>query len=217
MKKKINGLLLCCLFFIGIHPLHAQLTLGLKGGYTKAWEHYGDVILPDNAEIDVDGFNVSALGYVDIGKQFKLGAAPGFVRRGAACLPGFGIFSADSKFFLSYVELPIFVSRSIPIYKDKVSLLPKIGYGTSFMTKAVMESPDLQGIIERQKLELNNSARFNRWETGFYGGCGLAFSVKEHQQILVETEYYYSMRDAEKWNTSKNRSLSFSAGYLINL
>ena len=200
--------------------LTAQVNIGAKGGYTKAWEDYGDVNLPENAEIDIAGFNMSVLAYLQIGQYLKVGVEPGFVQRGAACVPGWQpIFQGDTKFFLNYAELPLMVSGHLPLFQKKFEIFGKAGYGASYLASAYREQlvfgSDDPAVRTKMPLD-EDSSNLNRWDHGFYGGLGLGYNFGRNQ-IFFETDYYRGQKDAERFNESKNRSVNFSIGYLFKL
>lgn len=211
------------LLLLGISIAHvhvqAQFSLGIKGGYTVAWEYYGEILLPDDAEIDVRGFNISALAYYQLNRFLRVGIEPGYVQRGAACVPGsFPVFRGDTKFYLDYAELPIMASFHLPILKNKFEISAKTGYGAAFLIKAIREQalfgPDEPPI--REKMELGENSILNRWDHGFYGGIGIARNLGTHQ-IFLESDFYLGLVDAERFNTSKNRSIDLNIGYRILL
>ena len=202
----------------------AQFSIGIKGGFTKAWEDYGDVDLPEDAEIDVSGFNISGLAYYRLNNYLQVGIEPGYIQRGAACVPGWNggfdpIFEGDTKLFLNYAELPLMVSGNVSFFQKKFEIFGKAGYGLTFLTTAYSEEIDL-GSDEpaiRTKLTLDDdSSNLNRWDHGFYGGLGIAYNLGRNQ-FFVESDYFMGLKDAERSNTSKNRSIDFSIGYLIRL
>ena len=212
------------LVFLFTYQVQAQFSIGIKGGYTNAWAEYGDIGLPENAKIDVNGFNLSALSYFKINKHFQVGVEPGYTQRGAACFPGWGgdlapIFNADTKFFLHYVELPLMLSGHIPFYKNRFEVSAKVGYGASFLVKAVEEKTTIGSDVPpaRTTLDLNDSASvLNRWDHGLHSSIGLAYNLGINQ-IFIASDFYRGFNDSERFNRSENRSIDFSIGYLIRL
>lgn len=209
------------LFCCSLSQLHAQWSIGVEGGYTNAWEEYGDVGLPEDAEIDVSGFNVSGLAYFQLSKHFKIGVEPGFIQRGAACVPGWQpIFEADTKLFLNYVEAPVMISGNIPLFKSKFEIFAKAGYGASYLTSAFREEmvvlPDGDVPVNRTKMELGEDSMLNRWDHGVYGSFGFGYNMGIHQ-IFVASDYYMGLTDAERFNQSENRNVNFNIGYMISL
>ncbi len=220
MKKLLSLLVLVAL--VSVQPIYAQVYLGLKGGYTDAWQEYGDVNLPEDAETHVKGFNVTAQVYIQKGDVFQFGIEPGLVRRGAACVPGWNgglnpIFDGESKFFLSYVELPVMVMARTPFYHKRFELFGKFGYGPSVMVKAVREDIPNDGIRPPSRVDMRTrSTVLNRWDHGISGGLGFGVNLKS-SQIFVETGFYMGMRDAERFNRSRNRSIDYSIGYRLSI
>lgn len=217
MKNLCSLLIMLCFTSI---TLTAQLTIGVKTGYTNAWEDYGpDVDLPEDAEIDVDGYNASLLLHYKINKHLQIGVEPGFAQRGAACVPGWmPIFEGDTKFFFNYAETPLFVTGNLPLLNDKLNIFGRLGYGASFLVSAYREETVL-GEDEpflREKMDLGENSILNRWDHGAYGNFGIGYNLGKHQ-IFVEASYYHGMTDAERFNYSRNRSLSFNLGYQFSL
>ncbi len=222
MKNLKSVLFLVCLFTSG--ALSAQFSIGLQGGFTKAWEEYGDVGLPDDAEIDISGLNISILAYHRLGKNLQIGVEPGFARRGAACEPGWNvgpgpIFRGDTKLLLNYVEAPLMVSGNLNFFQNKFEVFGKVGYGTSFLASAYSEEITLgtDEPAERTRINLDeSSSRLNRWDHGIYTGFGVAYNLGKNQ-IFLASDVYMGMKDADRNNTSKNRSVDFNIGYMIRL
>lgn len=197
--------------------LHAQFTVGLKSGFTRAWEDYGDIGLPENAVIHVNGFHLSGLFYYQIGKRFQVGLEPGFVKRGAACEPGFSTFEGDSKLLLSYLELPLMLSYRQPLTQNGFSVLSKIGFGAAQITTAYQEVVDLRGDTPPVRTRITDDIRLiNRLDYGFYGSLGLAYPVGR-SQVFLSADYYYGLRDVDSWFDSQNRSLNLSIGWIKSL
>lgn len=201
----------------------AQLSLGITGGYTKAWEDYGDVSLPEDAEIHIAAFNFSALVYFPISNHVGVGVDPGFIQRGAACIPGWNgginpIFQGDTKLFLSYVAVPLMISGQAPIYKEKFEVFGKVGYGPSYLTAAIQEETILGSDDPpiRSRVKLDDSSNLNRWDHGFYGSLGIGYHVGVGQ-LFIESGYYLGLKNADRFNASKNRNVNFNLGYLFKL
>lgn len=214
----IKSAVLITLLFCFSIPMYAQFAIGINGGYTNAKEDYGDVILPENAETTVNRFNIHATTYYIIDTYFSVGVEPGYTGRGAACVPGFFIPVFDTKYLLNYAELPILFKGSLPLFKNKIALFGKVGIGTSFLVAAYEEQEDLFGDLPtaRMKMPLDNNGVLNRWDYGIYNGAGLSYNLSK-SQIYFAFDYYYGLADAEKYNTSKNRSFNFNLGYSIFL
>ena len=213
--KKIFVFLL--LNFIA-YQASAQFSVGIRTAYTKAWQDYGDVELPDNAEVHVNGIQVSALAYFKISKFLSIGLEPGYAERGAACIPGFTTFESDTRFFLDYVEVPVMVLGKLPVYKNKFEVIGKAGYGPSYIVRGIREDTDLWSLNPpvESDIPLDGFSQFNRWDHGFYGGLALGFNFGQ-SKIFIESNYYYGLKDFDNLNTSKNRSLNLGLGYTIKI
>lgn len=217
-------LLSCLIFFLFCSTqLKAQLTIGIKGGYSNAWEDYGDVNLPDDAEIDVKGFYISLLSYYKINKHLAIGLEPGYVQRGAACRPGWEpVFAGDTKFVLNYLELPVMIRGNFSLLKEKIEIFGKIGYGASMLQKGteVVTSfaPINPSTIETEIDFEGKFSALNKYDHGAYAGFGFGFNLGKNQ-LFVEANYYHASIDFDDNNTSLNRSLQFGVGFtrFINL
>jgi len=216
ISKPLFVFLCCCITF----QIRAQFSVGVRGGYIKAWEEYGDVDLPDNAKIHVNGFQVSALAYFEIIKHINIGLEPGYTQRGAACVPGFVVFNEEAKLFFNYIELPLMIKARFPVCNDKLEIFGKAGYGTSRIMTAFQEIQDLGSDEPPVRTEIDLNPRFginiNRWDQGIYGGLGVAYNVRNNL-LFLESNYYFGLKDVDTSKTSKNRSIHLGLGYLLKL
>lgn len=211
--KLIFVLALCCVCL----QVQAQFSLGVKGGYARVWQKYGDVDLPDDAQIHVNGIYLSTLAYYDINKFLRIGIEPGYAKRGAACVPGFTVFLSDTKLRLSYIEMPVMIMIKTPTL-EFIEFFVKAGYGPSVIISAYSEVSTLgsEDPPERVELVIRRSGILNRWDHGLYTGIGIAFNLGPNK-IFVETDYYLGFRDVVPFETSKNRSTHLGLGYMFSL
>jgi hypothetical protein len=231
MKTTIQLSIFCIIFAFTSTSSFAQLesgptrTIGFKIGYTDAWQHYGDVILPANAETHVKGYHGALEFYRSINRFLSVGIEPGLVTRGAACVPGWngGItpgFIGDTKFFINYIELPVAASLKLPVFKSNFSVFAKVAYGPSYIVSAKQEKICLKcmrpGRGTITPIELGPNSILNRWDHGLYSAAGMSYQLNSHQ-VFFEYEFYTGFRDAERFNTSKNRDSDFSIGYRFSL
>jgi len=218
---KIQKLSLFVLFLGLGFTVNCQISLGLRTAYVNAWMDYGDVELPDDAEIDVDGYQVSALIYHPLNKHFQIGLEPGYVQRGAACVPGFtdfNPFETETKFFINYLELPVMVSGRFPFCKNKLELFGKIGVGASTAISGRQEETQIGSDLPpvETDLDIRNDSRLQPWGAGFYSGLGLAYYIGPGN-LFLESNYYNGFLDVDTRNISKNRSIQIGIGYSIML
>ena len=217
--KLLQALIIATLLF-AVNQASAQYTVGIKGGYTVAWPDYGDVQLPENAETQVNGLNGSLLIYYRAHDHIHVGFEPGYINRGAACVPGWQpIFVGDTKLLLNYVELPLMISGNHSLIDNRLEVFGKLGYGLSMITTAFQEQIPQNTEIppSRDRLDVDDpSSSLNRFDHGLYGGIGVAYNFDVYQ-VFVETNYYHGMKDVDKSTTSKIRSMNLSVGCAIKL
>ena len=216
---KASKLLLIILFSLIAFQVSSQSSFGIRCGYIKAWQNYGDVIIPDDAIIHVNRFQVSVLAYVDLNDHISIGIEPGFTQRGAACIPGSIFLSLpeiESKLLLNYAELPLMISDKLSIYKDKLEIFGKAGYGISRVQKAIRvdEFPGTGIPSERIKLPVSDPLVIRRLDNGWYAGAGISYNFGVNQ-LFLESNFYYGLRNVDPWFTSKNRSLHLGLGYRV--
>lgn len=222
MKLQKHFIFFLTLF--SICEIQAQISFGIKTGYTRARQDYGNITLPENAEVHVEGFHIATSSYFQFHKYFRVGLEPGYVERGAACFPGWGgrpEFVGDTKLLLKYVELPIMISGVLPLFKNKLEASAKIGYGLSFIVKGFQEEeqsdfPGTEVSTTKTKINFNEFPNLNRWDNGVYGGLGLGYNFGR-SQLFLEFDYYWGLKNVDKENTSKNRVYDLSLGYMFRL
>ena len=198
----------------------AQWKVGVQAGYGQAWNFY-DRELPEGAEIDVPGYHLSAQAYYAITPWLSVGVEPGFVRRGAACIPDWGpIFVGDTQWHLNYVSAPLMVQGSWPnIAGTGLRVFGSLGAGVSYRVGGFTRSVDLE------TGEVNGEIKFKDlffptpptlWDAGAHTNLGLGIPVFG-QELTVRAEYYHGLMDTSIDTTSKNRSLSVAIGYTFAL
>ena len=192
----------------------AQLSLGIEGGFSRAWEYY-NVSLPDDAQIHVNGINAHALAYIPLGKNLSIGVEPGFIQRGAACVPGFtDPFIGDSKFLLDYIEVPVMLRGNLPLFGSAFEAFGKIGYGASWMVSGTLETELIGDEEEPAREPLGERVR--KLDHGAYGSFGIGYKLGRGQ-LYLESDYYFGVPNVDLRSRSENRSLSMNVGYLIEL
>lgn len=215
---KINQYLFTILFCSVFYNVQAQFSLGVRGGYIRAWEEYGDVNLPPDAQIHVERIQFTTLAYYTINKYLSIGLEPGFAQRGAACIPGWnngpGGFIGDTKFLLNYVELPLMIKGILPVLKQ-LHLQGKVGYGISRIVSASQETsfPGIDQAPVKSKLDFAVNPNLRKWDNGVYGSVGIAYNLGKNQ-LFAETVFYAASRDFDQMSTSQNRSIHIGIGYM---
>jgi len=212
MKIK-NLLLLVALFGMSLNAF-AQTYVGFKGGYTNAWEDYGEFTPPEDADISIDGFHAALTIEKNIGKYFSLAVEPGIIKRGAACVPGWQpIFLGDTKLHLQYAELPIYAGVKLPLLKQKLHLSLQAGYSASYLYRGVEEVIEFNSEEPPTKtvLVLKDDNRLNRWDHGASIKTGIQYNMGIYQ-INLSGSYYMGSVNADVWNDSLNRNINYSLG-----
>ncbi len=213
MKYQKYLLLICLL--VSPSVLTAQFSLGAKGGFTKAWEEYGDVGLPEDAEIHINGFNASAMIYYRFNDFLSFGVEPGFVQKGAACEPGFDGFTGTAELHLNYFEMPIVLASNFGLFGDRIQLLGKAGFDNSITTDAYR----MQGIGTREEfrtdLEIGGD-NVSRFDPSVQGAIGIGYKLGSNL-LFTETQYDFGFRDVVSTARSENRSLNVAFGFLVEI
>lgn len=201
----------------------AQIIVGAHTGYTRAWQDYGNVQLPENAITHIHSYHLATSINYQLNKRFSIAAEPGYANRGAACVPGwqFGTppsFNNDTRLQLDYIDLPILLQTHFQLGNGRFEVVPSLGYSTSLMVMAVEETIDLETkkVVNREQVKLGNTSRINAFDHGAKGGLRIAYNL-ENYQIYAKTSMYMGLRNVEVFNVSKNRALDLSMGCLFSL
>lgn len=211
-------LTLTTLLFLCHTQMQAQLSFGVKTGFVKAWEKYGDIGLPDDAKIHINGIQISGIADLSLSNLLSLRFEPGIVQRGAACYPGWISPTIDTRFRFNYVEAPIMLTVRNTFLNSRFGLSGKIGYGVSHIVSAKRESffTDGNGETELEKVDLKNSGWLQRWDHGLYAGGGISYQIGSNR-LIAEVTHYHGLVDVDRNNTTKNRSMEYSISYLYTL
>ena len=213
---KIRLTFAIALFVCFTFNLQAQLRVGADLGYTRAWQDYGAFQAPEGAQIHVHGFHASLTAYKSLNRYFAIGVEPGFIERGAACVPGWQpVFEGDTRLDLHYIQVPAFLECRLPLIENHLELIGGLGYSLGFMAAAFRE--DAFFLIDtpptRTRLDDSNGLNdLNRWDHGAQGKLGLALRIGSGQ-LLLQSSYYHGLRNADRNNDSQNRGLNFSIGW----
>lgn len=221
MKKLV--ILYFSLLVISIQIIHGQIAIGVKGGYTNSWPGYGDVELPNDAQTHISGNNLSIFLTIPVFENYKITFNPGYIKRGAACFPGWQpVFEGDSKVLLNYFELPILIEKGFSLGSTKLDLVSGLGYGLSSLNSANVHEDrvfqdGINTIVSPIRIGKSSNDIFNRIDHGFYLNLKVVYNLFINHFIFLDTQYYHGMRDYDKVNVSKNRSinLNFGFGYRI--
>ncbi len=211
-----------CFFLLTSLSLQAQFSIGVKSGYTRAWQNYGEnrALLPEGAKIHVHSMNIALPVYYRLSKHWQIGLEPAYAGRGAACVPGFGLppepsFKGDTRFKLNYVEMPLSFRFEQALGGDRLSLFVKAAYGFSYLFSGISEIIDLETGQILYTVDVTKTLM--RWEHGAYAGLGLSLKLSPSLECILTSEYYHGFVNVDPFLPSKARSLSFNLGAVLSL
>lgn len=202
------------------HFAQAQYQIGISTGMTKAWENYGSVETPEDAELHIYGKYLKLEAYQNLKNNFHIGLEPSITQKGARCVPGFEDFNSDSYLFLNYVDLPLLIKYDNGIFNDRISIHGKLGYGASFLRKAYFAT-STDSDVSMKDLNLREISlgkpfsevgSFARFEHSIFSGVALGINLGQNQ-IVLEGDYLIGLSNATRFNTSQNRTLEWGIGY----
>lgn len=215
MKSNLTLLIVLLVFSL---QLNAQTSIGIKTHYGTAWQEYGT--LPINGfDQRIDGYGIAAEISFQLNPLFQLKASPGYVRRGAACEPGFIILNPieirDALIFSNNIDLPLQLQFSWPM-GNRFSIFTHAGGGISYMlngyrTVSFWIEPD-----ENINLDFQNEPTLNRFDFGLHGGLGVSYELGPGS-IQLSGEYYHGLLDVTDTNTSQGRSLAIGLNYMVSI
>lgn len=219
MKYSLS-LLLFLLFSAG---LCAQLSVGLKVQHGEAWQNYGDEIAINGFDQRITHYGASIEAFYAFSPALSIGIAPGYMRRGAACEPGFisgNIFLPiqDATIYANYLQLPVLLKANLPL-TSRFSLYGQAGAGFGYLLNGhrdVVFFSSSNISPERQELDFETENTLNRFDFGAQAGLGFAYQLGR-SSIQLSADYYHGFLDMTDTNTSENRSWSIGLGYAIKI
>jgi len=215
MKLAHFLLLSVSLFVTG---LSAQITLGVNVFYNDAWQQYSEDLLISRQQVYIHNVGASATVAYAIDQHLSLVVEPGFVQRGAACLPGFELPNGGSEATLvgNYIELPVTLQGHLFAWQNKLQFFAKAGAGYSYLAGGYRQIDFEDASAQRTRLDMSQEPNLNRLDFGFYGGGGVGIKAGPGY-LTAEFRYYHGMPDVDKTQVSKNRATSYGLGYRIAL
>ncbi len=222
---------LVALFFI-VSSTQAQLSLGLKGSVTQSWYGYDANPFAKGSDNKLAGMGASVQLYYRLGKRLSFGVEPGVVQRGAikpitsSCIGfcGTGINFTEFPYnnptiYAEYVQLPVFIRYSFPMFKGNLEVSGKLGAGTSIAISAYqkMDYSTYSDGSDIEQIKFNEEDGFERKDGGLYGGLGIGHRIGPGT-LVFEAELYRGLKVINShYFGFKNQSQSFSLGYRIDM
>lgn len=205
----------------------SQTTLTLKTQAGKSWQNYGDDFPINGYDQNIDHYGFSAEIFRALTDRISIGVAPGYMRRGAACEPGFlpdgdrlidPFPSFDATIFLDYIQLPFLVRAEFPL-AGRLSIFGQGGAGFSYLAGGYREITFFGSVSSTEKRQLDFEGadqNLNRFDFGWSSTLGFGFSIGKGK-LRVSGDHYYSFLDMNQNNTSLNRNWAVALGYQISL
>ncbi len=200
--------------------LSAQITLGVNVFYNDAWQQYDENLLISRQQVYIHNVGASATVAYAIDQNLSLVVEPGFVQRGAACLPGVLLPPGGEEitFKGNYIEMPVSLQGQLNAWQNRLQFFVKAGAGYAYLASGYRETTFLNPEVpaQRERINFDQEPNLNRFDFGFYGGGGVG--VKAGPGFLTaEFRYYHGMPDVDDFQVSKNRATSYGLGYRIAL
>lgn len=228
-----NFTYLLLLAIIAGSPLHAQISVGFRGGYTAADMRYKDPTVGykyngignptrlNSWHLDMmvnipvkGGLHLQPLiRYNTLGAQFEQPMAT----------PAGVYLPSASEIRLHYLELPLNVVYKIPFFFGKVAIGagPYVGYGLGgkydlairYNGKVVQNTRQEIRFNEQTNIVATNS-QVRRWDAG----ANFMLGVEFNNLMVIGANYSLGMADLDRSPTStlKNSYLGLSLGILLN-
>lgn len=217
-----NVFLLLC-FSFGLTAIHAQIELGIKAQYGKAWLDYdleNSVGIVDY-EQRIPNYAVSAeVLYQLPASRFAVGVAPGYARRGAGCEPGFagGGFLGfnDATIYGNYLQLPI-LARFTTVQNGRWTSSVQLGGGPAYFLSGYREISFFGDIpSEQQQLVFENEENLNRVDVAAQGSLQIQYQLGPGS-VKLSGDYHHGFIDMNERFQSRHRAWSVGLGYALRL
>ena len=231
MKKSLFLSLAILAFYL---PANAQLSFGIKVSVTKAW-HSSD---PSDAP-NMQGLSTTLSLYKKLNKFIEVGLEPGIVQRGTTqtfgpdiytcylccfgdcVIPGYSISKSVTGLKASYIQAPLLLQVKLPLANGKLAVFGKTGGGPSWLASGYYDTDVFDDITfetrpENKALDFSKNDSPKRWDIGLNSGAGIGYHLG-CGMLTIEMEYYHGLRDVVDYTSFKNRSVSYSLGYAVNL
>jgi hypothetical protein len=215
----MKNIFLISSLLLSITSLFCQNRIGVQAGIGKARQIYSDnFVIPPDGDPWVRAYNVSILYQIRLNKHFYLGLEPSFVKRGAACVPGFNQWNEDQTWTIEYVEAPVLIQYETSFLKDRFSFFTKNGLGFSRVINGFSKTINtITGqTINREKLIFNGDNGLRPIDVGVNSATGLAFNFRK-SRIFGQFQYYRSFLDVSRSFVSQNKSIGFGLGFSVDI
>ncbi len=212
----MKRLLILTVFLFTFLQINAQLAVGLQVQTGESWQYYGEATSFDGFDQRITHYGVSAQLYYPISDRLSVGLAPGFMRRGAACFPGFvGGFQPvlDATIYANYVQLPLLAKFDLPL-SGRWVLSAEAGGGFSYLLNGHWDLllDNIEGDQQRRDIDFEQDSFLNRYDFAAQANLGVGYQLGLGQ-LRLSAGYYHGFLDVNDNNTSENRAWSVNLGY----
>ncbi|GAA0532143.1 outer membrane beta-barrel protein [Chitinophaga japonensis] len=215
-------------------PLHAQISIGFRGGYTMADMEYKDPTI---------GYKYNGMGTpgrlkswhadfllnIPVTHNFYLQPVVRYLTKGAnferpddARLSGVYLPVASSV-KLHYLELPLNIVYKIPLSFGKIAIGagPYVGYGLEGKYELgiryngkVVQNTEQDISFNDQTGIISTNTQLRRWDAG----ANFMLGLELNNFVMIGANYSLGMTDVDKSSNStlKHRYLGLSLGFLLN-
>lgn len=216
----MTRLLILTVCLLALFEINAQVAVGLQVQTGESWQYYGEETPINGFDQRISHYGVSAQVYYPLSDRFAIGIAPGFMRRGAACFPGFvgGIQPVlDATIYANYLQLPVLAKFDLPL-GGRWSLTAEAGAGFGYLLNGHWQLllNTLEGERQRRDIDFEQDSFLNRFDFSAQANLGIAYDLGLGQ-LRLTSGYYHGFLDVNDNNTSENRAWSVNLGYLYTI
>lgn len=200
--------------------LNAQISVGLQVQSGESWQYYGEDVGINGFDQRIAHYGISAQMLYGLTPNISVGISPGYMRRGAACFPGFtGGFQPvqDATIFANYLQIPVTIKADFPL-SSRWSTFAEVGGGFSYLLNGHWELLffDTEGDRQERDIDFVQDDFLNRYDFAIQANVGIAYQMNSGQ-IRLGGGYYHGFLDVNDNNTSENRAWSANLGYLYTI
>lgn len=232
LRKKLISFFAFVLFLFGCLPLHAQLSVGVEGGYNKNY------LITNNANRAFTNYKPLSSFTIGIPVQYKIkdwfaiAADPTFIQKNYRQERSAYFAGVYQDNYNGYVQLPVmghFMFGGERL-KGFANAGLYAGYWVTAKIKGVM--PNILDVVDNttstgtvydynhpysydEKYSFDNR-KDNRWEIGWVAGLGASYEITDRFQVFAEGRLLYGFTDQQK-KYEMNQVPRYNTTYGVNV
>jgi hypothetical protein len=219
MKKKqlqhfFAGITICPLLITFSVTVHAQLSIGLQGGYDKNYLYTNISNLDLTTYKPAGGFTVGIPVQYQVADWFALQTGVDFVRKSYSVERSSffdGVYQTNTN---SYIQVPVIAHFMFGGEKIKGFLNLGMYGGYWAMARVKGAIPNILNPVDSVTASDNfydynnaynynekysfDSKKDNRLEFGWLAGVGMSYQLNDNYSLFIEGRYYQSVTDQQK-------------------